>query len=330
MIAKHEPVTPEQARQAAARIEPVITRTPLTRLEVDAPCEIWLKLENLQPIRSFKIRGGANLMLSQEPGALDAGVWTASAGNMAQGVAWCARSLGIECTVVVPEGAPETKIEAVRRLGGRVVRVGFEDWFRIYETRQYDGVDGLFVHAFSDHRVMAGNATIALEILEDLPDVDTVLIPYGGGGLSCGIAAVINALHPETRCWAVEPESAAPLHAAFQAGHPVDIEYGRSFVDGAGGPRLFPEMWDLANLLLQGPLAVPLDATADAVRLLARSSAVVAEGAGALPVAAARAGVAGGGKVVCIVSGGNIDADLLAEILGPGRAIPGLPPPAVP
>lgn len=306
----------DDARAASSRIAGVATRTPLVRLDVDAPAEVWLKLETRQPIGSFKIRGAANLMLAQPAARLETGVWTASAGNMAQGVAWCARQLGVRCTVVVPEGAPRAKVEAVEALGASVVHAPFEDWFRVFETHRYEGMEGLFVHAFSDPSVMAGNATVGLEILEDLPDVDAVLIPHGGGGLSCGIASVVAALRPEAPCWAVEPETAAPLHAAFRAGHPVEIDSRRSFVDGAGGPRLFPEMWELATTLLEGCLTVSLEATAAAIATLHTRAGVVAEGAGALPVAAALAGKGGTGKVVCVVSGANIDAELLAEILG--------------
>ena len=311
-------VTAALAREAAARVAGVVVRTPLLRLQVDAPAEIWLKLECLQPIGSFKLRGAANKMLSASPEALRNGVWTASAGNMAQGGAWCARAFGVECRVVVPEGAPAGKVAAIARLGGTVVKVPFDDWFRIYETHSHPGMQGLFVHAFSDVDVMAGNATIALEILEDLGDPDAVLIPYGGGGLSCGIASVLRTECPGVRRLAVEVETAAPLAAAFAAGHPVPIEHRRSFVDGVGGPRLFPEMWELARQVLDGALVVSIQETRRALRLLLERSSVLAEGAGAAPVAAALSGAAGSGRVVCVVSGGNIDLDVLGEILASG------------
>lgn len=309
-------VTPELAREAAERIRPIVERTPLLPLRVEgAPAQIWLKLECLQPIRSFKLRGAANAMLAAEPDSLAAGVWTASAGNMAQGVAWCARRLEVPCTVVVPQGAPETKLRAIRRLGAEILAVPFEDWFEIYETRCYPGLDGLFIHAFSDPAVMAGNATIALEILEELPDPDAVLIPYGGGGLACGMASVLRLAAPEIRRLAVEVETATPLAAAFEAGRPVSIEHRRSFVDGIGGPRLFDEMWDLARRLLDGVAVAALDEVARAIRLLVERNAVVAEGGGAAPVAAALAGAAGAGRVVCVVSGGSLDPEILATIL---------------
>lgn len=313
-VDSHDPV--EAARAAASRLAPLIVRTPLVRLDVDMPgTEIWLKLECLQPIRSFKLRGAANAMLTADPATLRAGVWTASAGNMAQGVAWCARLLQVPCTVVVPDGAPAAKLEAVRRLGGTIKSVPFDDWFHVFESRTCAGVEGFFVHAFADSAVQEGNATIALEILEDLPEVDAVVIPFGGGGLSCGVASLLHHAKPGIRRYAAEIDIAAPLAAAFEAGAPIPIDHQRSFVDGIGGPLLFPRMWRLASRVLDGSLLVSLDETAAAIRLLATRNSVVAEGAGAAPVAAALAGRAGAGRIVCIVSGGNIDADKLAMIL---------------
>lgn len=310
------PPTIDQIRAARDRIAGTVLRTPLVRLNVDdAPAEIYLKLENLQPIGSFKLRGATNLILQQDREMLADGIWTASAGNMAQGVAWCARKLGIPCTVVVPENAPKTKRQAVERLGAKIIPVLFDTWMETFETRNYPGMKGLFVHAFSDPDVMAGNGTIGLEILEDLPDVDAVVIPYGGGGLSCGIASAIRALNPDTKILAAEVETAAPLAAAWKAGEPVKIDYRSSFVDGIGAPRLFPEMWQLARKLLDGSLVAPLNDVARAVRLIVEHNRVIAEGAGATPVACALAGLAGAGKVVCVVSGGNIDSDKLAQIL---------------
>jgi len=225
-----QPVDLVAAEEARWRIQPIALRTPLLRLDVDADStEIWLKLENLQPIRSFKLRGAANSMLSVDGSRLRPGVWTASAGNMAQGVAWCARYLGVDCTVAVPEGAPEAKLAAIRALGADIVMVPYADWFGIYATCEYEGMRGTFVHAFDDPAVMAGNSTIALEILEDLPDVDAVVIPYGGGGLFCGIGAVLRQLRPQARLYAAEVSTAAPLAAAVEAGRPVDIDHQRSF-----------------------------------------------------------------------------------------------------
>jgi threonine dehydratase len=286
------------------------------RLHVDeAPAEIWLKLENLQPINSFKIRGAYNAIATAPREQLAAGVVTASAGNMAQGVAWAARELGIPCTVIVPDHAPATKLAAIERLGARYVKVPFDRWWQALEERGFPGIEGVFVHPVEDEPVMAGNGTIGLELLEDLPDPDTILVPWGGGGLLTGIASAVKALRPETRVLAVELETAAPLTASLAAGEPREIDYRATWVDGAGARALLPKMWELGRPLVGGSVVVSLDETAAAVRLLAERVRVVAEGAGALAVAAALSGRAGRGKVVAIVSGGNIDASVLARIL---------------
>jgi threonine dehydratase len=295
-------------------------RTPLVRLNVDdAPAEIYLKLENLQPIGSFKIRGAANAMGHLSPAMLSRGVLTASAGNMAQGVAWRARELGIPCTVVAPETAPDTKVRAIERLGGRVIKVPFEEWWRAFEERAFPGVDATFLHAFDDVNVMAGNGTIALEIVEELPEFEAIVIPWGGGGLTCGIASALHALNSprRSRCkiYAAEVATAAPLAASWSAGSPTPVAYQPSFVDGIGAKLVFPQMFDRARHLIDGALVADLDHISSALRLLAQRNHIIAEGAGACPVACALAGQAGNGKVVCIVSGGNIDASTLCEIL---------------
>lgn len=291
-------------------------RTPLVRLNIRrAPAEIYLKLENLQPIGSFKVRGAANAIGHMEPGVLAGGVLTASAGNMAQGVAWCARELGIRCTVIAPEGAPDTKIKAIQRLGGQVIKVTFDEWWNAFEQRAFPGIEGTFIHAFDDLNVMAGNGTIALEIFEDLPDVDAVVIPWGGGGLTCGIASAMRALRPKCKVFAAEVATAAPLAASLAAGSPQEIEYKASFVDGIGGKGVFPQMFERAVELIEGSLVAELDEVARALRLMAERNRVIAEGAGACPVACALDGRAGKGKVVCIVSGGNIDFAKLCTIL---------------
>ena len=306
----------EAIQEAAERIADSSVRTPLLRLPVDGlPCEIFLKLENLQPIGSFKLRGAGNAMALASSSDLARGVYTASAGNMAQGVAWNAKRLGIPCQVVVPDHAPETKLAAVRRLGGEVIKVPFDRWWDVIVSGEYPGLDGLFIHPVSDPAVMAGNGTIGLEILEKLPDVDAVIIPYGGGGLSSGIASAIRALKSATRLYAVEVETAAPLAASLQAGRPVEVDYTPSFVDGIGGKSVLPEMWERVSGLLDGSLVVSLAEIRTAIRLLAERQRVIAEGAGAASVAAALAGKAGAGKVVCVVSGGNIEREVLAEIL---------------
>jgi len=247
--------------------------------------------------------------------ALARGVYTASAGNMAQGVAWNARRLGIPCTVVVPDHAPQAKLAPVERLGARVVKVPMERWWQVLVEHQYPGIEGLFIHPVADRAVIAGNGTIGLEILEDLPEVDAVLVPWGGGGLSCGIASALGALRPEAKVFGCEAETAAPLTASLSAGRPVAVDYTPSFVDGIGARGLLPEMWPLAKALIAGSLVSSLDEIAAALRLLVTRARIVAEGAGASSVAAALSGRAGGGKVVCVVSGGNIDLSVLATIL---------------
>jgi threonine dehydratase len=281
----------------------------------EAPAEIWLKLENLQPIGSFKIRGAVNAIRGSPREAIANGVVTASAGNMAQGVAWAAREVGVPATIVVPDHAPQTKLDAIERLGGRVVKEPYERWWQAIADSRYDGADGLFVHPVQDDAVMAGNGTIGLELAEELPNADAVLVPFGGGGLVSGIASGLRGAGSRARVYAVAPESGAAIVASLDAGEPRTVEYTPSFVDGSGAGAVLPRMWEVARPLLDGAFAVSLDETAAAVRLLAERARVVAEGAGALALAAALAGRAGTGKVVCIVSGGNIDAARLAAIL---------------
>ena len=315
----YDPIPLEAIEAARARIAGAAVRSPLVRLPVeDAPAEIWLKLENLQPIGAFKIRGAANALALAPSEEISRGVWTASAGNMAQGVAWVARRLGVPCAVVVPETAPQAKRDAIDRLGARLIPVPFDTWFEVFDTRRFEGMDGLFVHPFSDPAVMAGNGTIGLEILEDLPDVDAVVAPFGGGGLSCGIASAVRASGSSAKVYAAEVDGAAPLAASLAAGTMVEVEYHPSFVDGIGGPRLSAEMFELSSRLLDGSLVTSVEEVASSVRLLAERAHVVAEGAGAAGAAAALKGAAGQGKVVCVVSGGNIDASKLATILGGG------------
>jgi threonine dehydratase len=309
-------ITLEAAKNARDRLAGAVVRTPLLRLPADiAIADIHLKLENLQPIGSFKIRGAANAMALAGEDVLANGVYTASAGNMAQGVAWCARERGVSCRVIVPDHAPKAKTDAIERLAGEVIKVPFGEWWQTLVNHGYPGMDGLFVHPFADEAVMAGNGTIALEIFDDLADVDAILVPYGGGGLSCGIASVARAVSPRTKVYAVEVETAAPLTASLAAGKPTSVTYTRSFVDGMGSGAVFDEMWPLVKSLLAGTVVVTVAEVAAAVRLLAERCRVIAEGAGAASVAAALAGKLDAKRVVCIISGGNIDTDKLATIL---------------
>jgi threonine dehydratase len=308
----------DEIQRARETLAGVALRTPLLRLAVDSPAEIYLKLENLQPIGSFKIRGAYYAIRRASPAELSRGVVTASAGNMAQGVAWSARALSLPATVVVPESAPSTKLQAIERLGGKVVKVGFDRWWRAIEESRFDEVEGLFVHPVENPRVMAGNGTIGLEILEDLPEPDAVVIPWGGGGLASGIGSALKALRRQVKIYAAEVETAAPLSASLAAGSPQQIDYRPSFVDGIGGKTVLPRMWPLAQELVDGAFTASLEEIAGAIRLLAERSRVIAEGAGAAPVAVALSGRAGAGKIVCVVSGGNLDFSRLAVILAGG------------
>jgi threonine dehydratase len=305
----------EEIRRAREVLEGIAIRTPLVRLDVDADAELWLKLELLQPVRSFKIRGAGNAILQATDEELAGGVLTASAGNMAQGVAYAARLRNVSATIVVPEHAPQTKLDAIARYGGRTIKVPYDEWWNVLVTGRYEGVDGLFVHPVDNLRVMAGNGTIGLELLEQSPDFDAVVVPYGGGGLLTGIASAVKAERPDVRFYAAEPETGAPVAATLAAGVATDVEYTPSFVDGSGSRALIPRVWEQAAELLDGAFALPLDEVAAAVRLVAERARVIAEGAGALAVAAAISGRVPAKKIVCIVSGGNIDTAILARIL---------------
>ncbi len=303
--------------QARARVKGSVLRSPLVSLNVEnAPAEIYLKLENLQPTGSFKVRGASNAIALAGSQAKSRGVYTCSAGNMAQALAWQARQNGIACTVIVPDNAPETKLQAIKRFGASIVQVSFDEVWKVVTTYRYGPLENsVFIHPFSDARMIAGNGTIGLEILEELPDVDSVVVPFGGGGLAAGIATAIRAKKPGTNVYAVEPETAAPLAASFKAGTAQEVNRIPSFVDGIGGKSVLPEMWKLVKPLIHGSIVMSLKEIASAVRLLVERNRVVAEGAGAAPVAAALAGKAGGRKIACIVSGGNIDSGKLVKIL---------------
>jgi threonine dehydratase len=306
---------------ARGRLQGLAVRTPLIKLVYPRPQapgptpEIFLKLENLQPIGSFKLRGAGNAMRRMDAAALHDGVCTASAGNMAQGVAWCARELGIPCRVIVPDKAPAAKVDAVKALGAEVIPVPFVDWWRVMETHDTRGVPGAFIHPVENNDVMAGHGTIAREIIEDLPDIEAVIVPFGGGGLISGIGAGMAALKPGVRILAAEVETAAPLRASLDANEPRAINRIPTFVDGIGGASVLPAMWPLIRQVVQDSIVVTLEQIAEAIRLLVRQAHVVAEGAGAAAVAAARTGKPGGARIVCLISGGNIDPAVLATLL---------------
>ena len=294
-------------------------RTPLLRFPHPDPSvpspEVFLKLENLQPIGSFKIRGAGNAMRHLSKEALRNGVCTASAGNMAQGVAWCAREMRVPCRVIVPDRAPAAKTDAVKALGAEVIPVPFADWWKVMETHDTQGVPGAFIHPVENNHVIAGNGTIALEIIEDLPDVDTVVVPFGGGGLISGIGAGMRLLQPACRVLAAEVSTAAPLRASLDAGEPRAIDRIPTWVDGIGGASVLPAMWPLVRQVVQDSIVMTLEEIAEAIRVLVRRARIVAEGAGAAPVAVVRSGRAGGQRIVCVVSGGNLDPSVLATIL---------------
>jgi threonine dehydratase len=336
-VAHMEPIGPialSEIRAARKRVAGAAVHTPLVPLDTATSGltpgrgRLWLKLECLQPIGSFKIRGAANALARVEPQRLADGVYTASAGNMAQGVAFAARRMGVACRVIVPDSAPKAKIDAIRRLGGTVVPLPYDDWWEVIRSHGHSGERGFFVHPVSDPDVIAGNGTIGLEILDELPDVNAVFVPYGGGGLSCGIASALRAVRPEVEILATEVDTAAPLTASLASGTPTSIRRTPSFVDGIGGNSVLEEMWPLASTLLSGSRVVSVSSICEAIRLLAEQVHVISEGAGGSAVAAAlqhmdRPGSLGEEDVVAVVSGGNIDLPDLATILEggvPGRA----------
>jgi len=311
-------VTLDEIYAARERIKGTAVRTPLIRLRHDeAAPEVWLKLETLQPINAFKIRGAANAVALLTPEQRSRGVWTISAGNAGQGVAFAARDAGIHCTVVAIETAPDTKLERMRNLGATIVKAPFDACWRAMEERSFPGVEGTFVHPFDEHDFVAGNATLGLEIIEDLPNVRTVITAIGGGGLISGVGSAIRQLAPHVRILGAEPETAAPGALSFEKGSPqVFSGWQASFVDGAGGKSIFPRMWERMDGIVDGSIVVTLDEVRRAMRIVAEKVRVIAEGAGALSVAAALSGRAGDGPIVAVVSGGNIDLKKFAELIG--------------
>jgi threonine dehydratase len=309
----------DRVEDAARAIYRAAIRTPLIRLGRDGQggSEIYLKLETLQPIGSFKIRGAYNAVRQLTPDQLHQGVWTVSAGNAAQGVALAARIAGASCSVMVMDTAPQTKLDAIERLGASIVKASYEECWQTVETHASERMRGFFVHPFDDDRFIAGNATVGLEILDDLPEVDAVVAPVGGGGLIAGLASVFSARKPSVRVYAAEPETAAPLAASLEAGHPVHLSnWQRSFVDGAGGKSVLPTMWPLLSGRVHESVVVALDEVALAMRDVAVHARVIAEGAAGCAVAAALSGRVQGNRIVAVVSGGNIDLTAFASITG--------------
>ena len=313
------PVELAEIRAARERIAGTVLRTPLVKLEMGPGFpDIRLKLENLQPINAYKLRGAANAVAMLSESERQRGVWTISAGNAGQGVAYAARKAGVPCTVVVMDKAPIAKIERMKALGARLVPVSYEVAWKALEERSYPGVEGTFVHPFDDHNFIAGNATVGLEILEDAPDTAAVIAGIGGGGLITAVGTVMRLLKPDVKVYGAEPETAAPLALSLKMGSPQTFERINSFVDGAGGQSVFPRMWERMKPVVDGSFVVTLDETKHAMRLMAEKSRVIAEGAGALPLAAALTGKAGQGPVVAIVSGGNIDLGKFFELISSG------------
>ncbi len=312
------PIELADVQEARKRISGTILRTPLVRLNLGPGYpDIRLKLENLQPINAYKLRGAANAVGLLSESERRRGVWTISAGNAGQGVAYAARQAGVPCTVVVIATAPESKIERMRALGASLVPVPYDVAWKALEERSFPGVEGTFVHPFDDYNFIAGHATMGLEIVEDAPDTAAVIAAIGGGGLITGVGSTLKALNPAIMVWGAEPETAAPAALSFAMGSPqVFKDWKPSFVDGAGGQSLFPRMWERMKPVVDGYIVVSLDETKKAMRLMAEKARVIAEGAGALSVAAALTGKAGQGPIVAIVSGGNVDLKKFCEIIG--------------
>jgi len=320
MAATLDPVRPiklDEIRQARERIAQTIVRTPLVRLELgpDFP-DVRLKLENLQPINAYKLRGAANAVALLPEQDRKRGVWTISAGNAGQGVAYAAREAGVPCTVVAIETAPESKLARMRALGARLVLVSYDVAWKALDDRAFPGVDGTFVHPFDDDNFIAGHGSMGLEILEDAPDTKAIIASIGGGGLITGVASAIKAINPGIKIFGAEPETAAPAALSFEKNSPqVFKNWKASFVDGAGGQSMFPRMWDRMKPLVDDYIVVTLEETKKAMRIMAEKARIISEGAGALPLAAALTGKAGKGPIVAIVSGGNIDLKKFFELI---------------
>ena len=317
MIPPVRPIELSDIEAARHNIAGMVLRTPLVRLDLGlGGPDIRLKLENLQPTNAYKIRGAANAVAKLSDTDKAKGVWTISAGNAGQGVAFAARAAGIPCSVVAIETAPQTKIDRMRALGATIVPVSYEEAWKAAEAHAYAGLDGTFIHPFDNQDFIAGHGTMGLEIVEDAPDVQTVITAIGGGGLITGVGAAVKALRPDIRVLGAEPETAAPYAYSLREGGPRKFpDWQASFVDGAGGQSVTDRMWERMKPVVDGSITVTLDQTRAAMRLIAEKSRTIAEGAGALALAAALTGEAGDGPIVCVVSGGNIDLAKFTELV---------------
>ena len=318
MIDPVRPITLSDIEEARERIAATVLRTPLVKLDAGGGREIYLKLENLQPTNAYKIRGGANAVAKLSDQDRARGVWTISAGNAGQGVAYAAREFGVPCSVVAIETAPQTKLDRMRALGATIVPVSYEDAWVAAETHSFEGMEGTFVHPFDNHDFIAGHGTMGLEIVEDLPEVRTVIAAIGGGGLITGVGSAVKALRPDAKIIGAEPETASPYAYSLSHGGPQRFPgWQASFVDGAGGKSVTERMWQRMQAVVDGTVTVTLDQTGDAMRLMAEKARVIAEGAGALALAAALSDQTLEGPIVCVVSGGNIDLGKFAEMVTP-------------
>ncbi len=311
--------TLDEVRAAADRLAPYVFRTPTICVKPDdAPAEIHLKLENLQPLGAFKARPMGNAILSLKPEELSDGIFTASSGNSGLALAWMAKKLGVPAAVVTPDDAPANKLARIRDLGAEVISVPFAEWWDVILEHHHPRARGRFIDAVGSREALAGNGTLGLEILEQVAEADAILVPFGGGGVSCGIAAAAKAVNPKIRVIVCESEAATPAAGALAAGKPVEVPFEPSFISGMGATTVLPQMWPLINDLIDDAVSVPVAAVAEAIRLVFRHARVVAEGAGAVPVAAAMSGQAGSGRLVCVVTGGNLDASDMVTILEGG------------
>ncbi len=304
----------DEMRAAAAGLAGVIARPQLVEYRGGAD-RVWVKPEVHQPIGSFKLRGifHAASRLSDQQRAR--GLSTVSAGNTAQAVAWAGRYFGVPARSVMPETAPKPKIEAVEALGGEPVLVPRSEVFRYMREHGWEQEPYAFIHPWTNRDVMTGHASLGLEILDDMPDVETVFVAVGGGGLLAGVGSAIKAVRPEVRVVAVEPEGCPSFHAALARGEPVDVECN-TICDGVAVPYMTDEMFPLLRELADESVLVAERDVRATIKRLAVANKLIAEGAGALSIAAAAAmPVSERGASVCVLSGGSIDPQLLAAIL---------------